>query len=265
MKISVIIPSRLAPVPTTTTDSLWLDLAFRAIAAQQDVDVGALEVVIGVDHGTLERVPARFLRASVADWPRLRFVESEGEGQARAVNAAVRDSTGDVLAFLEDDDQWTQERLRRGLEHLEQGWDFVSSSARELADDGFNSFIRYNDFPTPSGWMMPRATWDRVGPLNDGFRWHVDNEWLGRATAAGVRRLHQVDQGGRARVLAPESWLANVRRYSAIAVMATEVPFVSRIRNRTGGMSTIAANPMAGAQSLREHEMMVERFGAVPW
>jgi glycosyltransferase involved in cell wall biosynthesis len=265
MKISVIIPSRLQPNPLSQFGNLHLDNALLSVAAQQEVDVDALEVVVGLDQGALERVPARFLGNPAPGQPVIRFVESTGEGQARAVNAAVRDSTGDVLAFLEDDDLWENERLRRGLEHLEQGFGFVSASQREVAEDEWRSFLRYNDFPTPSGWVMPRATWEQVGPLNEGFRWHVDTEWLGRAERAGVKRVHQVDPGGRDRLLAPGSWLANVRRHSAIAVMRALDPLVQRLRNGGGGMTMIASSPMARAQSIREHELMTEQFGGIPW
>jgi glycosyltransferase involved in cell wall biosynthesis len=86
--ISVIIPSRL--------EGAFLENAIRSIRSQ--------ETVVGIDHGSTP--------------PELRsveFIESKGNNQAAALNAAVAHATGDFIAFLEDDDEWRPAFVKTAL------------------------------------------------------------------------------------------------------------------------------------------------------
>lgn len=259
--ISVIVPSRLQVLPHSPERNLYLDVCLIRIHQQQGVSMDDLEVVVGLDPGALPKVPQRFLEHG-AGYPKIRFVEAAKPGQAQAVNAAAAASTGHILAFCEDDDQWAGVRLTRGLESL-AGHDFVSCNQREVNDEG--EFLRVNDFPTPSGWIMPRATWDAVGPLEESFRYHVDTEWLGRLNDRKLSRVHQVDPDARRRLEDPACWLHNVRKFSDIAVLKAPEPLVTRVVNPRGGMSTIARDPEAQRQSGEEHAQMLNAFGEVPW
>src|SRR5262249_34956041 len=140
-----------------------------------------VEVVVGLDPGVA--LPPRFagLKAAHAAQPR----------QAAALNAAVAAASGEVLAFLEDDDYWEPRRLEYGLPQLER-FDLVTCNQREVDEDG--SFVGINDYPTPSGWLLRKATWEAVGPFDESYTF-VDSEWLGRANARSLRRLHLIEAG----------------------------------------------------------------------
>ena len=114
------------------------------------------------------------------------FARSGGHSQAAALNAAAKLIAGDLVAILEDDDQWHPQFLRYALGAL-AGADFASSTLLEIGPDQTVRCV--NDFPTPSGWLVKRATWDAVGEFNERFRWHLDNEWLGRLAQKGHRRV----------------------------------------------------------------------------
>ena len=118
------------------------------------------------------------------------FARSGGHSQAAALNAAAKLIAGDLVAILEDDDQWHPQFLRYALGAL-AGADFASSTLLEIGPDQTVRCV--NDFPTPSGWLVKRATWDAVGEFNERFRWHLDNEWLGRLAQKGHRRVHLVE------------------------------------------------------------------------
>jgi len=270
MKVSVIIPSRLQVNPASPDENLYLDLCIGGIR-RQTADV-ELEIIVGLDNGQLANVPPRFLEKGPLA---LSFVESDGTGQAKAVNAAAARATGDVLAFCEDDDLWDARKLDYQLPALAHA-DLVTCSQRERTHLG--AFVRVNDFPTPSGWVMGREFWDRARmhprliamlpaePLGVGFdesfRFHVDTEWLGRARVLDVRRFHLIPDDGRP----PTDWLRNVARFSRIGKTdGVEDALVHRTVNPDGGMATIAKDPEARAQSRREHEIMVSRFSTVPW
>jgi hypothetical protein len=249
MKISTIIPSRLHPLPGAQPEALWLDRALLSVRGQTVCEQVELEIVVGLDPGV--KLPERFLNIAVA--------QGRVADQAAVVNAAVAASSGDVLAFLEDDDVWRPRRLEYGLRCLKD-FDVVTTNQSEFHN---GLFFRINDFPTPSGWLMPRAVWDRLGPMDESIPYHVDTEYLGRMIAARLRRAHLVERD------APDGpsrpWLQNVARYSAIGRTAERDPLVDRTVNTSGRMSEIARDEAARSRSADAHRRMFEKFGLIPW
>ena len=117
MIFSVIIPTRNRPD--------FLPEAVASVLRQSDV---SLELII-VNDGT---VP-------VSDFPdnRVRIISSGEAGAVPARNLGVADAKGDVIAFLDDDDQWTDDLwLKRSLDAVSQGADFVFGDGRMVFPDG---------------------------------------------------------------------------------------------------------------------------------
>jgi len=267
-KISVIVPSRLQANPASGRGSLYLDRAL--MSARRQRGGFDLELVVGLDAGA-PPLPERFSDVVVA--------HAVGAGQAAAVNAAVRASSGDVLAFLEDDDMWEPWKLETQLPYLGPTFDMVTCTQRLIDAEGnhvtpIDRFtgkpMKFNDFATPSGWVMHRDTWERVGGMNESFRFHVDNDWLGRASEAGVKRVHLIESEARWRAR-----LGIIARYSVVVETEHAMPIVVRTVNPEGGMQRIAraaALPprdpgrLDADQSEAEHVEMMRRFGGViPW
>jgi hypothetical protein len=215
-------------------------------------------------------------------------VVEAGHSQAEAVNAAVKAATGNYLAICEDDDRWLGTKLEAQLPLLESGeHDFVSCSQRELGEDG--GFQRYNHFATPSGWLMKRETWEKVGGFDETFRYHVDNDWLGRANKAGIRRVHVIPAHAQDQL----RWIPNVACYSKVVETPNlDRPLVDRVVTEDGGMGLIKADiaklteefrkeyvgfdPAAFFQwalqkdspagvSMREHRALIDRYSVNPW
>ena len=248
MNISVIVPSRLAPNPTSEHGNLWLDRALMTVRRQTVFAAHAFEFIVGIDCDA-PAPPARF-----GD---VRFVRSRGNSQAMAVNAAAAEATGDVLVYAEDDDYQYERKLELQLPYLDS-YDLVTCNSREI--DEYANFLSVNDFPT--GWVMKRSLWQEIGGFDESFKWHVDTEWLGRVNAAKKRRMHLVSDG---RTPETSDWLKWVSRHSDIASTGEQEPLVGRLRNPKGGMARIASDPEAAAQSREEHERMVKTFGEIPW
>ncbi len=259
--VSIVIPTRLQQNPNMVDDgfstdpTLWLDNAVNSVRHQ--TQYADAHIIIATDPGV--RMPIRFEKAKGVT--QVSGPDEAPKGQAAAVNRGIVRARGDIIAILEDDDTWEPRKLEAQVAALEQ-FDLVTSNARETTWNG--EWIRMNDFATPSGWVMRRETWERVGPMDETFRYHVDTEWLGRANRLGLKRVHLVEAGASVE-MDKRPWLINVQRYSAIAHIGNDRPLVNRVVNLDGGMSKIAAEAEAAAQSRREHEVMVERFGNVPW
>ncbi len=265
------------------TGNLYLDRALMSVHRQSAAGEHEIEFVVGMDS-PIKVNAANPIAAATMGMQAFRDQLNTGllperfkgvtqvfagaGGQAAAVNAAVRASTGDVLAFLEDDDIWCPEKLAAQIPWLSRV-DMVTSNQREV--DVAGNFQRVNDFATPSGWLMHRAVWDEIGPMDEGFRFHVDTEWLGRANKHGVKRAHLVDEDAPVvyfygqPLTVRHGWLQNISRHSVIVNSGDREPLVIRTTNPAGGMAMIQGDLGARQQSEEEHRQMLSRFGEIPW
>lgn len=97
-------------IPTFNRGPL-LDEAIRSVLAQTFGDFELIVVDDGSTDDTAQRVQA------YAD-PRVRYVHQRNAGLAAARNAGIRTATGAYVAFLDDDDTWHADKLRRQVEVL---------------------------------------------------------------------------------------------------------------------------------------------------
>jgi glycosyltransferase involved in cell wall biosynthesis len=251
--VSVIIPSRL--------EGTYLDNAIRSVIAQEGIDHADIQIIVGIDHGHHVPFKDRYRDVDIA--------ESKAYSQAAALNAAVRRARGEYLAFLEDDDIWQQKFLRTALKLLDQV-DFVSSNQLEVDERGSPQQI--NDFPTPSGWVLRRKTFDTVGPFDATYQWHIDNEWLGRLGEANITRGHLIESSAPLTahlIREKRPKLANLlsfgRPQPRIIRHEHAVPLIYRLVHPGSAMYRIAHDAALTAESKYEKSRMRERFGRIPW
>jgi hypothetical protein len=220
-----------------------------------------IELVVGVDPG----VPI-----TEFDLPlNVRFVEASKPSQAAALNVAAGFLDHSYLAFLEDDDEWHPEFLGLALEALKRA-DFVSSTQLEVDTDG--EIISIYDFPTPSGWVMHRAVWDRVGQFDESYRFHLDNEWLGRLAEIGARRSHLIEATAPVEPSRVASMRPDLHRVvtqggpcSTLLRHHLPIPLVQRAVHSGSGMHAARTNADAQAQFQLEYAQLRQRYGHVPW
>ena len=257
MRISVIIPSRLAPNPNDDGQTLWVERAIMSVRSQslwQDPNY-QYEIVLGLDPGIPAPPPLADIITANASPDDRGF-----SGQAHAMNAAVRAATGDVIAILEDDDYWQSLWIDRAVPYLSE-FDLVTGN--QVMVDVAGRFIRIYDFPTPSAWLMPRTLWFELGGMDETFRYHVDTDFLGRVTQSGRRRAHLLDN--RADRRTDLEWLARIGKHSRLFMTDQPVPLVARTLNPGGGLWLVETDPQAKAQSDQEHAIMKARYGSLPW
>jgi glycosyltransferase involved in cell wall biosynthesis len=253
--ISVVIPSRTQP-----NQSRFLARCVASIRAQVlDAGVG-FEIVVSLDRGAA--APQADGLAGV------RFIEAEGRGQAAALNAGAAVANGTHLAFLEDDDEWHPQKTAYALQVLDR-CDFVSSTQLEVDEDGRS--LKVNDFPTPSGWFMPIGTWRLIGGFDTTYRWHLDNEWLGRLGDSSLRRMHLVEGTGLrdSHALAGRPHLLQCLRAGGPHVRLcghpAGVPLVRRMVHAASGMGQIGRSESLTAEARAEGHRLIDRFRRFPW
>jgi hypothetical protein len=255
-RLVVVIPSRSQP-----SQAAFLEKAIASVRAQTAQHEVELEVLVCLDKGAAAPLSL--------DQRNVRFIESPCRGQAAAMNAGAAQATGDYIAFLEDDDQWHPDRVTYALRALQEA-EFTSSTQLEI--DASGAVARINDFATPSGWFMPMSSWHRVGPFSEAFKWHLDNEWLGRLGNSGLKRVHLVEATAPVdpRLVAQvRPWLQNVLTFGGSHGLLGRhpllVPLVTRLIHPNSGMATIAGSPHAAAEAKSELDRIVSQFGRFPW
>jgi hypothetical protein len=266
MRLLVIVPSRLE---RDSSGRLFLAKALDAIAAQQlssapgsGLDI-AVKISIGVDPGAV--LPTDLTLPEHAG-----VSHAAARSQASALNAAAEALDHDFVAILEDDDRWLPGHLETSLRALhERELDFVSSTQLQIDEKGNVASIF--DFPTPSGWVMRRAVWQSVGPFDTSYRYHLDNEWLGRLAARGFRRGHLVECTAPLdpRWMSVRPWLHHVLTNggprSTLLRHDQPAPLVHRMVHAGSGMSAVANDSKARSTSQQEYERLARTYGRIPW
>ena len=262
MKLLVIVPSRLERIGS---GRLFLAKALDSIAAQRlpsGLDV-TVEISIGVDPGAM--LPVDLILPENA-----RVSHAAARSQASALNAAAEGIDHDFIAILEDDDQWLPGHLETSVQALQdRALDFVSST--QLQIDASGEVASIFDFPTPSGWVMRRAVWQSVGPFDTSYRYHLDNEWLGRLAASGFQRGHLVECTAplEPRWMSVRPWLHHVLTNggprSTLLRHDQPAPLVHRMVHAGSGMSAVASDAVAHSRSQQEYERLARKYGRIPW
>jgi len=251
-KLTVIIPSR-----THDKQTKFLIKATDSIFKQNIIKKFDLTILVAIDKGSSVK------NVGLEKKKDIRFIESNGNSQAAALNAGIKETSDEngFVSILEDDDEWLPEFLFFAREAL-NNFDFVSSNQSQFSEDG--KFLGILDFPTPSGWLMPVSTLMKVGNFNESFKWHLDNEWLGRLAKTKSSRLHLIESSAQKR---PElQKLVNYSLgFSKIGSHTLGTPLIKRILHSKSGTNQISNDKLKFEDSQKEYELLNKKFGRIPW
>ncbi len=88
----------------------FIEHAVRSVL-EQDYPSEAREILV-VDDGSTDRTPEIVRKFE----PQVRLLRKTNGGQASAFNAGIPECRGEIIAFLDGDDWWVREKLRRVVE-----------------------------------------------------------------------------------------------------------------------------------------------------
>ncbi len=166
MKISIITPS--------FRNSEWLKLCVASVADQQGVTAEHIVQDACSDDGTEE-----WLRSD----PRVKAFIEKDSGMYDAVNRGLRRSTGDILAYLNCDEQYLPGALQAVAEMFEKAPDVDIVLADTIVTDANGQFICCRKSLVPSRMLMwtdlptlTAAIFFRRRLLND-FNLYFDVRW----------------------------------------------------------------------------------------
>lgn len=181
--MSVIVPTIGRPSLQQCVDSLAAqvcDVPFEVIAVTSGPDAQVLDCKV----------------------PGVRVVREPRPGPAAARNRGVRESSGDVVAFVDDDCVAAPGWLRSALATLaradepvvvaggitrsgaEAGWVSLFDSVTYLRQE---SYVRRSHACVTANVVMPRAVFERVGPFDEAFLEACEDwEWSARAQRQAV-------------------------------------------------------------------------------
>jgi glycosyltransferase involved in cell wall biosynthesis len=130
----------------------------RAVRSALDQTWRDLEIIV-VDDGSPDGT-AVYLAS--LDEPQLRRIElRDNRGGSHARNEGIKEATGAFLAFLDDDDTWEPEKIRKQLEALER-------EKADLCHTGINCFNSRGRF-IKYVYMTPRYDDLYKSMMNDNF------------------------------------------------------------------------------------------------
>lgn len=179
----------------------------EALQSVVEQDYQPLECIV-VDDGSTDASAEVIARFPV------KYVRQSQQGPGAARNAGVRASRGELLAFLDQDDQWAPGKLTAQADALRSnpGAGYATTLQESRLNEGVDrpSWITEEQLQSDSGLfpgmlLVTREAFGKVGPFREDLRAASDADWFFRAKDLGIphvrvmqplliRRIHDANQ-----------------------------------------------------------------------
>ncbi len=193
-------------IPTHNREA-YLAEAVASVHAQQGV---TLEVLVINDGDALQHAPKN-----------IRLFDNHHRGAVTARNLALFEARGTHIAFLDDDDYWTDpNHLLRARDALQSKCDFYFTDGtlkyvdgrpdRRFAENADAESLRHNNTILMSSICYKLALHETLGNFDPELPFYYDWDWYLRLTAASFQMLRHAESSVAIRVHpASESARAN--------------------------------------------------------
>lgn len=168
-----------------------LAAAIESVLAQHVPSPWHLTEVMAIDGGSSDGGD-RITRG----YSRVRLIHQAGQGLAAARNEAIRAATGDVIAFCDGDDRWTDGSLEVRLAALDADPPAHAAIGKLVLAEvegaeptpAQRALIgaRRLGF-TPGCMVARRSAFDHVGLFDEALRIGADSDWFVRARQSALR------------------------------------------------------------------------------
>ena len=183
----MVLPLISAIIPSYNSAS-FLPEAIRSARAQRYPN---LEILV-VDDGSTDNTS----RVVAAQGPGIRYFHQANGGASMARNLGLRHARGEIIAFLDADDLWPENKLALQSQRLaaDPGLDIVSGRIRYIRLPGADPLELRFEGPDQSvahihlgAALYRRRAFDVVGDFDESLRIGHDQDWFLRARELGLR------------------------------------------------------------------------------
>ena len=155
----------------------------------------------------------------------VRYIDQENQGVAAARNHGIEAARGEFIAFLDQDDLWTADKLKLQIGQLlsdpELGYTLTQQQFFLEPGEKLPAWFRKELFSSVhTGWVLGtlvvrRTAFEKVGNFATGYSAASDGDWFFRAKAAGIpmavvpellllKRIHGGNESARAKEILSE-------------------------------------------------------------
>ena len=159
-----------------------------------------VEIIVVDDNGvgTENQIKTQGYLAEFIGDGRIKYIPHEvNKNGSAARNTGFKNSSGDFIMFLDDDDEFVPDRIEKQISYLKDGYDIsYCSYIKKNGDGSFYSRVRvkksgdilYNTLmhiksPTTDNTMIRRECFEAVGGFDENFVRHQDWELSARLAA----------------------------------------------------------------------------------
>lgn len=167
----------------------YLSAALKSIFAQ---DYPNFEVIV-VDDGSSDA------SAAIAkSFSGVRYIYQRNQGVACARNAGILASKGEFIAFIDQDDLWTPNKLSVQMQYFldDQEIEYVLSNKRSFLEEGRSKPGWVKDFLLkdktigflPGTLVARKSLFEKIGLFSPAYETASDTDWFFRANDAGIKK-----------------------------------------------------------------------------